>query len=90
LTFGFGQKFDNNCENQPQDSIDNKSQNQQQYSIDEIAKTVDEWGAFPRVKCPMKKTLASLFKMLMQLFLHCDTWRVPTGYNGLKTGGAYT
>lgn len=35
LTFGFGQKIDNNSENQPQDSIDNKSENQQQYSIDD-------------------------------------------------------
>jgi hypothetical protein len=34
LTFGFGQKFDNNSQNQRRDSIDNNSQNQQQYSID--------------------------------------------------------
>ncbi len=30
LTFGFGQKFDNNSQNQRRDSIDNHSQNQQQ------------------------------------------------------------
>jgi hypothetical protein len=55
-----------------------------------IVKTVDELGGISKSEMPNGKTLASLFKMLMQLFLHCDTWRVPTGYNGLKTGGAYT
>jgi len=42
-------------------------------------------GGISKSEMANVKTLASLFKiMLMQLFFHCDTWRVPTGYNGKK------